>query len=244
VTTTLILGATSPIAFATAKLEVKNCSRLLLVGRDSYELEIRKRDLDFQNIFKCQIVTKTIEDENLDWIQFLNTFSELTRIYCFIGALSSENNSYLNQLQDIADNSIFPLKLILPVLKHVQNSKQVKLIIITSVAQFIPRPFVLGYGSGKAALSFATQSLMRSRELRNTYIYEVRLGWVDTSMSFQRTLPTLTYSPCRIAETIIKRTRGRSRAVYVPPWWIFLRLFSPIINFVTLRNVKYFGTWH
>lgn len=240
--TVVILGGTSEIAFSIAELELQRKSRVILVARNKSEIEIRANDLRFRYGDAAHIDFFVLDDQQdfSSWHTHLYSLPRIDRCYCLIGSYSSQN-SLESTLGDLRQNVEIPIKLIWPVIQRMKANNRGSVLVATSVAQLIPRHTILGYGAGKSALSFILQSWARDYEFSKINFVEARLGWVDTRMSRGKSIEILTKSPAFVSKKLFNSISKKSRVVYVPKFWLLLRLLAPVINFWTALKISRFA---
>ena len=240
--TVILLGGTSDIAFSIAELELQRKARVILVARDRLEIEIRANDLRFRygNSVHVDIFVLDDSQDYSAWNTHLLTLSRIDRCYCLIGSYSAKS-SLESTLGDIRQNVEIPLKLIWPVIQSMKANNRGSVLVATSVAQLIPRSSIIGYGAGKSALSFILQCWSREYGVSNVNFVEARLGWVDTRMSKGKSISFFTKSPDFVSKKLFKSISKSGRVIYVPKFWLILRLLAPAINCWTGIRVRRFG---
>ncbi len=224
----VILGATSRIAAGVAEAELLSGAHVYLVARDQNELRVVASDLEFRTGRAVGVVGfPTLDAAGLDaWSSWLSTLPAVHRCYSLIGSEAPHSGHLADDVREaLATNVVVPLRVIEPVLEHMGAGGA--LVVVSSVAQLVPRPDVAAYGAAKSALSFALQSMMRSERYANRRIIEVRLGWVDTRMSIGRTVPGLTIGPREAGARLAHCARAGAGVRYVPGWWRLLAVLAP-----------------
>ena len=233
----VVLGGTSRIAVGIAEAEIERGARVYLVGRDEDELRIGAADLQVRTGapigFMC-LPALTVDGSG-EWSSWLRDLGRVDRVYSLIGSDTPLTGDLADDLEAaIIANLLSPLRALEQILPLVPVGGAA--VVVSSVAHLVPRADVLAYGSAKAALSFALQSMMRSERYSDIRIIEVRLGWVDTRMSTGRTVPALTISPHAAGERMVKAAAGSAGTRYVPGWWRLLALAAPVMRAASGRR--------
>ena len=227
----VVLGGTSRIAVGIAEAEIESGARVYLVGRDEDELRIGAADLQVRTStpvgFMCLPASNVVGSD--EWSSWLRDLGRVDRVYSLIGSDTPLTGDLADDLEAaIIANLLSPLRALEQILPLVPVGGAA--VVVSSVAHLVPRADVVAYGSAKAALSFALQSMMRSERYRHVRIIEARLGWVDTRMSIGRTVPALTISPQAAGERMVKVATGSAGTRYIPGWWRLLALAAPAIR--------------
>ncbi len=118
------------------------------------------------------------------------------------------------------------LAVLLPTL---QRRRGASVALIGSVAGDRGRKTNFVYGSAKAALSAYAQGLRGLLHPAGVSVTTVKLGYVDTRMSYGLAPPRLTASPERAARAIRRAIERRRDVVYVPGFWRLVMLAVRVI---------------
>ena len=78
------------------------------------------------------------------------------------------------------------------------------------------------YGSAKGALALFVQGLRGRLAASGVHVMTVKLGTVDTRMTWGREGALLTIAPIKAADLIYAAYRKRAEVVYVPWFWRFI----------------------
>jgi decaprenylphospho-beta-D-erythro-pentofuranosid-2-ulose 2-reductase len=113
------------------------------------------------------------------------------------------------------------LSVLLPALERQRGAA---VAIISSVAGDRGRKTNFVYGSAKAALNTYAQGLRGLLHAAGVSVTTVKLGYVDSRMSYGLTPPWLTASPGWAARTIRRAIEKRRDVVYVPGFWRLVML--------------------
>ena len=240
----LIIGATSAIAEATARLFAARSDALFLVARDATRLEQIAADLGVRGATRVATATLDVTDfdrhvEILDMAE--RDLGGIDTVLIAHGTLSDQKEceqsaAALRREFDVNATSVMAL------LTHVANRFESRrngtIAVFSSVAGDRGRSSNYVYGSAKAAVS-AFLSGLRQRMYRcGVKVVTIKPGFVDTPMTRSFAKGPLWATPAAIAPRIVAAIDAGKATVYVPAWW---RLIMAVIGalpewlFVRLR---------
>ena len=90
---------------------------------------------------------------------------------------------------------------------------------ISSVAGDRGRQKNYHYGSAKGAFTLFLQGLRNRLHTHGVHVMTVRLGFVDTRLTYGQESPLPSADPARIAESIEKAQRRGAEDIYLPRFW-------------------------
>ena len=110
---------------------------------------------------------------------------------------------------------------------------------ITSVAGDRGRQSNYFYGSAKGAFSLYLQGLRNRCFQKGVHVMTVRLGFVDTRMTFGLETGIPVASPERISEAIVRAEQRKEDDLYLPRFWggimgIIKRIPEPVFKRLSL----------
>jgi len=235
----LILGATSPIARELAMRFAQDGSAVFLAARDRGEAERLASDISIRTgataipgifdaselYFHATFVEKAIEAlGGLDGV-----------VLCF-GTLGDEAVAQTNPDEAVAtvnQNFTGAVSLLTLVARHLEQQRSGFVIVIGSVAGERGRSRNYVYGSAKAALATFTQGLRARLSRVGVTVLTVKLGTVDTRMTWGRE-SMLVVAPEAAADAIIAAWRRKADVVFVPWFW------RPIMGIVRMIPERIF----
>ncbi len=224
----LILGATSPIARGLAMRFATDGARLYLAARDPHEARRIADDLEVRAGAPALAGAFDAEDFSSHEEFLRNAVGELGGldgvIVCF-GAHAEEERAQVEPhaaLSEIAQNFTGAVSLITLVARHMEAQDTGFIIVIGSVAGERGRARNYVYGSSKGALHLFAQGLRGRLWKTAVHVMTVKLGTVDTRMTWGREGVLLSISPERAADLIYRAYRRKSEVVYVPGRWRFI----------------------
>jgi len=220
----LILGATSPIARALAMRFAAEGASLFLAARDLAEVERLASDISVRTDARVVCGAFDAAEFYFHATFFQKAVAELGGldgvILCF-GTLGDEAAAQVDPEKALAilnQNFTGAVSLLTLAARHLELQNSGFIIAIGSVAGERGRPKNYVYGSAKAALATFTQGL-RGRMVRaGVHVMTVKLGTVDTRMTWGRDSP-LTVAPEAAADSIYSAWRRGAEVVFVPWYW-------------------------
>ena len=106
--------------------------------------------------------------------------------------------------------------------RHLEQQRSGFTIVIGSVAGERGRKRNYVYGSAKGALALFAQGLRGRLAASGVHVMTVKLGTVDTRMTWGREGALLTIAPTKAADLIYAAYRKHAEVVYVPWFWRFI----------------------
>lgn len=243
--TILVMGATSAIAMASARLWARQGASFFLVARDAVKLEAAGQDLRARG---AASVTTHVMDA-LDTAGHVEMLETAQRVLGLVDVALIAHGTLPDQarcegdvqamMEALASNATSVMALLTIVAPMMERQGQGTVAVITSVAGDRGRPSNYVYGSAKAAVSTFCEGL-RARLFRSgVAVVDIRPGFVDTPMTAHLDLPGLLLAkPDAVARRVVKAVERGSGVVYAPAfwWWILLVVRSlPLAVFKRLK---------
>lgn len=238
----LIIGATSAIAKASARIYAEQGCSLHLIARREEQLEALSSDLLVRGASKVSHSALDLNkfaqhEETLD-----GAFSELGGVDIALichGSLPDQEKVETNFKQaqkEINTNGISVISLLTELAPKFIEQQQGTIAVITSVAGDRGRQPNFVYGAAKSLVSTYLQGLRGKLLAHNVHIVDIRPGLVDSPMTAQLPKGPLWSSPERVAQKIVKSIRRGSHTVYAPGYWrVIMFVVSAIPEFVFKR---------
>ena len=239
--TCLILGATSDMAVATARLFATLGYELILCGRDSSGLATLKNELiskgasvqifhfDILNTAEFHSIITNLEDSCYVVVSFVGCL--IDNVKCLeksTDALNVMNINYTYQV--LIFNALIPL------LKRNQGSM---LIAVSSVAGDRGRQSNFIYGSAKAGISEYLSGLRMFLFPYGIHVGTIKPGFVRTKMTKGMKLPpALTSNPETVAKAIHLAVRKKKNVVYVSGIWRYIMFVIKCIPEFVFKRLK------
>lgn len=224
----LILGATSPIARALALKVACDGAILYLASRDANEARRVADDIGVRAGVAALSGTFDASDfaSHDEFIRHAaNELGGLDGVVVCFGTLGDEDAAQADPDAAIAtlhQNFTGAVSLITLAARHLEQQRSGFIIVIGSVAGERGRARNYVYGSAKGALALFAQGLRGRLAKSNVHVMTVKLGTVDTRMTWGRDGALLTIPPAKAADLIYAAYRKRTEVVYVPWFWRFI----------------------
>ena len=226
----LIVGATSAIATACAKLWVVQEANIFLVGRNLKRLQQVSDDLAVRGA-NVQSYHMDANDYQQHLVMLDTAYKHMEKIDIALvahGALPDqklcETNAEL-MVQEFHNNGLSVLVLLTHLASRIEQQKSGVIAVISSVAGDRGRPSNYVYGSAKAAVN-AFCSGLRARLFKSgVHVLTIKPGFVDTPMTQHLALQKiLLASVDKVAKDIHKAVEKKQDVLYTPWFWRYLLL--------------------
>lgn len=237
----LIIGATSAIAEATARLFAARGATLFLAARDTARLDTLAADLRLRG---AQVHTHGFEATALD--SHADLLDAATRALGVIdlaliahGTLPDQAEcaaSVQRSMQEFAINGSSVIALCVALAQRLQAPAT--LAVISSVAGDRGRASNYLYGSAKSAVSAFCSGLRQALHGSGVNVLTIKPGFVDTPMTAAFRKGALWAQPGDIAQGIVRAVEKRRSVAYLPGfWWAIMRVITHIPEAV-FRRIK------
>jgi decaprenylphospho-beta-D-erythro-pentofuranosid-2-ulose 2-reductase len=221
----LIIGATSAIAEATARILVTRGAELYLVGRNQSRLAAVAADLSVRG-------SSRVSSEVLDANDLAGHEAMLARADAFLGSydtvliahgtLSDQKaceSSVELTLQEINTNALSVIALLTRVANHLARQRTGTIAVISSVAGDRGRASNYVYGSAKALVTAFLSGLRHRLVKDGVNVVTIKPGLVDTPMTAAFPKGPLWARPESVARGIVQAMERRRNTVYLPRIW-------------------------
>jgi hypothetical protein len=227
----LIMGATSAIATACARLWAAQGSEFFLVARNNEKLEQTAADLRVRGAKAVTLHNMDATDVAAHPAMLESCLSALQQIDIALiahGTLPDQKACEQDAgvaLQEFANNGTSVIAL----LTHLANQFEIQqcgtLAVISSVAGDRGRPSNYLYGTAKAAVSTFCEGLRARLFKVGVHVIDIKPGFVDTPMTQGLPLPApLVAKPEQVALRIVKGIELKVGTLYTPGFWALIML--------------------
>jgi decaprenylphospho-beta-D-erythro-pentofuranosid-2-ulose 2-reductase len=226
----LILGATSAISRSMAGLLAAQGHSLFLASRDEEELTRLACDLFVR--YGVAVHSGVVDAEDFGsheaFISRVNAvMGPIDGVICAIGYLGeqpddSHRGAAVRRIADI--NFSGPASVLAPVAKQMEARGSGFILGISSVAGDRGRQSNYAYGAAKGAFSLYLQGLRNRLQASGVRVITVKLGFVDTAMTYGKPGLFLVASPEGVARRLCRLSERASGVYYVPRFWWLLML--------------------
>ena len=231
----LIIGATSAIAEATARLFSQRGDRLHLLARNQERLESLAQDLvirgaesvafdslDINHIERYQTILDTAI-EKMDGIDI---------VLIAYGTLPDQKaceHSIELTLRELNTNAISVIALLTHLANRFEEQGNGTIAVISSVAGDRGRQSNYVYGAAKGTITLFMQGLRNRLHKSGVHILTIKPGFVDTPMTANFRKGLLWSKPDSVARGIVNSINKKKDVVYLPSFWRLIMLVIKII---------------
>jgi short-subunit dehydrogenase len=221
----LIVGATSAIAEATARIFAARGDRLHLIGRNAARLDDIATDLLVRGASAAGKATLDVNDVSSHEAVIKAAWQELGGIDVVLiahGTLPDQRKceeSTSVALNEFATNATSTIALLTPLANRMQSTGKGTIAVISSVAGDRGRASNYLYGSAKAAVSAFLSGLRQRLTPDGVNVLTIKPGFVDTPMTKDFKKGALWAQPETVAKGIVRAIDKRRSIVYLPWFW-------------------------
>ena len=238
----LIIGATSAIAEATARIYASRGSRLYLVARDPKRLDAIVEDLRVRGAGTVGCNSLDINDlarheEVLDaaWTDL----GDLDVVLVAHGTLPDQKSceaSVGTALSEFATNGTSTIALLTPLANRMERTGRGTIVVISSVAGDRGRASNYLYGAAKAAVTTFLSGMRQRLARRGVNVVTIKPGFVDTPMTRNFKKGPLWAKPEAVATGIVKAVDRGKPVAYLPGFWfLIMTVIRSIPEFIFKR---------
>ena len=227
----LVVGATSDIASACARLWAASGASFFLVARDPAKLEAQAADLGVRGAAAVHTWTMDANDLADHPAMIAAAVQALGRIDIALiahGSLASQAACQLDvqlALREFSTNGTSVIALLTRLANELERQRAGAIAVITSVAGDRGRPSNYFYGSAKAAVSAYCEGLRARLFKTGVTVTDIRPGFVETAMTRNLRLPPLLVAqPDAVARRIVAGIDRRKEVLYTPSFWALIML--------------------
>ena len=224
----LIIGATSAIAEATARLWAARGDALFLVGRRADRLDVIAADLRVRGaavvgsfvMDACDIAAHGVMIEAAE-----QAIGGLDVALIAHGSLPDQKaceTSVELTLREIEINGLSVLALATRLGEKFEAQGRGSLAVISSVAGDRGRQSNYVYGAAKGMVSLFMQGLRNRLARKGVQVLTIKPGFVDTPMTAAFRKGVLWAKPASIADGIVRAIDRKSDEVYLPGFWYLI----------------------
>ncbi len=240
----LILGASSAIAQATARLYCNEDTHYYLVGRNKKKLGIVKEDLLTRGAGKIDI--DVANPAKSEFHEFLISRAVLSLGQIDLALIAHGNLPDQKQCEKSASktinalviNSLSVISLATIITNLFEERNKGVLVVLSSVAGDRGRASNYIYGAAKSSVSTFLEGLSYRLNGTGISVITIKLGFVDTPMTEEFDKSFLWAQPETIAEGIKKAVEKRKSVVYLPWFWKWIMLVIKMIPAVVFKRLS------
>ena len=239
----LIIGATSAIAQATARLLAEAGDALYLVARSEKKFEDIADDMKTRG-------AAAVNTEILEVIDYkrhkpvidaaIATLQGMDMVLIAHGTLPDQNaceQSFELTRKEIEINALGTISLLTHLANYLEEQQHGTVAVISSVAGDRGRQSNYIYGSAKGMVSVFLQGLRNRLYKSGVHVLTVKPGFVDTPMTADFSKGPLWSKPDAIAKSLFKLMSGSGGEVYLPGYWRIIMLIICSIPEVIFKRM-------
>jgi decaprenylphospho-beta-D-erythro-pentofuranosid-2-ulose 2-reductase len=221
----LIIGATSAMAEACARLWAEDGAQLYLIARNLEKLSLTAADLTIRG---ATVQHGQLDVDQLDQHEAVvdRAFHALERVDVVLvahGVLPDQSlceQSVAAMLDAMRTNAISAVSLLTLIANRLEAQGSGVIAAIGSVAGDRGRKSNYVYGSAKAMVATFAEGLAGRMDRAGVRVIVIKPGFVDTPMTATFKKGLLWVTPGAVAKTIYRRiAAGRSGIYYAPGFW-------------------------
>jgi short-subunit dehydrogenase len=237
----LILGATSAIAYETARCFARDGAELFLVARSPEKLEAVANDLKVRGAKRVDtyVLDLTELEQHQDMFDAaINTLETLDMLLIAYGTLGDQKlceESVADTMKEFTNNCTSVISLLTISANYFEQQRRGCIAVITSVAGDRGRQNNYVYGTAKAAVSTFLQGLRSRLYKAGVAVLTIKPGFVDTPMTAAHRKNILFASARTVGEGVYKAMLQKKDVVYLPWFW---RPILLIVNIIPERVFK------
>lgn len=226
----LIIGATSAIAEATARLYAAEGARLFLVARGAEKLAALAADLRARGAAEALAETLDVNDLDRHEAALAQADEALGGIDVALiahGTLPDQKAceaSFELTLQELQTNALSTLSLLTHLANRLEPRGSGTIAVVSSVAGDRGRQSNYVYGTAKGAVTLFLQGLRNRLARTGVRVLTIKPGFVDTPMTADFPKGPLWAQPAQIARGIKKAEEKGRDVVYLPGFWRLIML--------------------
>ena len=240
--TVLILGATSDMAVALAKVLSARGHSLQLAARDTSYLLSLKSDLEIrnQNIVSVHTIDALGFETHDSFYDSLPVKPDVAVVFFgYLGDATKAQTDW-DECKLVIDTNYTGAVSILNVIANDFENRRTGIIVgVSSVAGDRGRMSNYIYGSAKAGFSTYLSGLRNRLFHSNVHVVTVKPGFVRTQMTEGLKLPpVITGEPIQVATAILAAIQKRKNTVYVLPIWAAIMFVIKNIPEAIFKRLK------
>lgn len=243
----LIIGGSSGVGLSIAKLLAAKGEEIIIVSRDIRDLEVIQRDflVRFNANINILAVDISKSDFNLEYFvdKCLKLNDQINRLYICVGAIDPlddglPENDLIYNLNII--NFVRPAQILTSFLRRLEKDTRFDALVFSSIATSAPRRRNASYAAAKCSLQSYCLSLQHQFAANDwVNIHLCSLGYVDTSMSFNKKLLFPVAKSKKVAKFAIKIIDNNMRFTYYPRFWIFVVFILKKLPWIIYKKIDF-----
>jgi len=240
----LIIGASSAIAQATARMFAKDGDKLFLVARNSEKLKEQADDLRVRGADQVEFFAMDVleYDKHQSTIELAaSKMGGLDLALISHGTLPDQKSceqSVDEMKKEFETNCISTLSFLTQLANYFEERKAGTIAAISSPAGDRGRQSNYVYGAAKGAVSVFMQGLRNRLFASGVHVLTIKPGFVDTPMTSEFEKGALWASPEITAKQIYFAIEKKKNTAYVPWFWTIIMLIIKLVPETIFKRLK------
>ena len=240
----LIIGATSAIAEATARLFAARGDALFLVARNRIHLDAVRADLLLRGARAAEVTELDVNALDRHAAVLEQAWSALGAVDVALiahGTLPDQSACQASPevaVREFTTNATSTIALATAIAARLEVQGSGTLAVISSVAGDRGRANNYLYGAAKAAVTAFLSGLRQRLAGSGVNVLTIKPGFVDTPMTAAFRKGALWASPLQVAAGIVRAIDKRRSVVYLPGFWRFVMLVIRHMPEPVFKRVK------
>jgi decaprenylphospho-beta-D-erythro-pentofuranosid-2-ulose 2-reductase len=224
----LIIGATSAIAQAFARLRVPRGDELFVVARNNARLQVLAADLRARGAKKIGTLAMDANEFERHGPMFEAARRELGDVdtvliaHGLLGDQKAAEHDFRLAEQTYKTNLLSVVSMVTPIATYFEAQRRGTIAVISSVAGERGRQSNFIYGSAKGGLSLYLGGLRNRLHPSGVTVLTIKPGFVDTPMTAHLPKGRLFASPEMVARDISSAIERRKNVLYTPALWFWI----------------------
>ncbi len=221
----LIIGATSAIAYETAKCFAKDGGEFFLVARSAEKLVDVGNDLKVRGAKRIETYVLDVNelDRHQEMIEAaIEALAGLDMVLIAHGTLGDQEKcqrSVEETLKEFTTNCTSVISLLTILADYFEQQRRGCIAVISSVAGDRGRQSNYVYGAAKGAVTVFLQGLRNRLHKSGVAVITIKPGTVDTPMTASLKKGLLFASASSVGQGIYEAMKNRKEVVYLPWYW-------------------------
>jgi short-subunit dehydrogenase len=240
----LIIGASSAIAEAAARIWAQRGDQLFLVARNEERLNTLAADLRIRGA--AQAIGFAMDANELErHAGMLDAayagLDGLDTVLIAHGTLSNQKECEASvelMVSEVKTNAVSVMALLTLIANRFEAQRSGRIGIISSVAGDRGRASNYVYGSAKAMVTAFTSGLRQRLHRSNVSVTTIKPGFVDTPMTADLKKGALWAKPDTVAAQIVKAMDDGKSEVYVPGFWRWIMTIIVLIPNQIFKKIQ------
>jgi short-subunit dehydrogenase len=237
-----ILGATSALAQAAAKLFAQDAASFFLVGRSESHLQAVKDDLNVRGAFAAEYAVcdlASASNHELLFEELKKRFPEMDAVLIAYGSLGNHaltQRHWEAAQEEIQTNFVSVVSLLTLLAAHFEEKGRGLIAVIGSVSGDRGRQSNYVYGAAKGGLEIFLQGLRNRLYKKGVRVLTIKPGMVATPMTAHMKQGLLFSTPEKVGRDIYKAMNQNKDVLYTPCYWrLIMCILKSIPEFLFKR---------